>query len=248
MVGLNHGCGRRITFVVFSMVFQKLSSTWKEIEVQANMLTSSNRNSIEQELIVLRKEQAPTQPPNRNIMLQENDAFAIAFQESQAMGHQVWGKHCPKPHRASPEAAFAVSTTKAPWVNWGEEKLVWQMVLNIICLVHNPDYWLPFQSHTHVHFIDSVSFSQAGVKLLVFLPPSPRHWAHRLASSSYLLDSKTSELVSLSIARLCLSNTSWVRWFQVVVLSSLWHVLNRRSHPYFHLTSGSHCDYLQRFS
>lgn len=53
-----------------------------ELEVQANMLTSSSRDNIQPDLAVLREEQAGTQLPNRNIMPKENYVSDIAFQES----------------------------------------------------------------------------------------------------------------------------------------------------------------------
>lgn len=55
-----------------------------ELEVQANMLTSSSRNNIQPDLAVLREEQAGTQLPNRNIMPKENYASDIAFQERES--------------------------------------------------------------------------------------------------------------------------------------------------------------------
>lgn len=172
-----------------------------ELEVQANMLTSSSRDNIQPDLAVLREEQAGTQPPNRNIMPKENYASDIAFQESRAREHQVWGTQRSQITQDFSRSGFCCQDLR--------EQEIWPANNSEQNLPSRQSRLLASFSVTHTHFIDSVSCSQARFKLLIFLPPSPKCWDYRLASCPVkLLASKISEFVSLPTARLCLSKAS----------------------------------------
>lgn len=148
------------------------------------MLTSSSMNSIQRELIVLRKECTPTNAQQEYATGERCTGYSIRRKPS---------KETPSLREALPQTTrvFDLNTYKAPWVNSEQETwLANGSEQNARYITQTTNFLF---SHTHMHFIDNVSCSQAGIELLIFLPPTPKHG---LASSSHLLDPKTSELGS----------------------------------------------------
>lgn len=154
------------------------------------MLTSSSMNSIQRELIVLRKECTPTNAQQEYATGERCTGYSIRRKPS---------KETPSLREALPQTTRDFSrsglcdlnTYKAPWVNSEQETwLANGSEQNARYITQTTNFLF---SHTHMRFIDNVSCSQAGIELLIFLPPTPKHG---LASSSHLLDPKTSELGS----------------------------------------------------